>query len=468
MTVTGEAASAERANVLVVDDEPEMRSLLGEILAKQGFDVDTATDGDEVVARIEARRPAVVLMDVRMPRRDGLEALLDVKRMQPELPVIILTAHGDIPMAVEAMRRGAFDYLTKPFRYDDLLMSVRRAIERQALLVADRRDAGKHPLFERMGSSRLIHEIVLQVNAVAGTTLTVLLQGETGTGKELVARAIHDNSGRRGRPFVPIDCGALPETLIESELFGHEKGAFTGADRAKEGHLRRAHGGTLFLDEIVNLPLTTQAKLLRVLQERQVQPLGGASPVPVDVRVVVASNLLLKEEMMAGRFRQDLYYRLSEFSVLLPALRERCEDIPYLAKRFLDEARDEMGHGPRAISDEALQALVTYPWPGNARELRNVIRRAAVMSTDVIRPEHVSFGGDAQMPVPRRGAAGPPGRSLKERAEAAAADAEREAICEALRATAGNKSEAARLLKTDYKTLHLKMRRHAISPQDYK
>jgi two-component system nitrogen regulation response regulator GlnG len=465
--VGSSGVAADRFAVLVVDDEPEMRSLLAEILGKHAFDVVTAADGDEVLPRVEAHHPAVVLMDVRMPRRDGLEALHDVKRAHPELPVIILTAHGDIPMAVDAMRRGAFDYLTKPFRYDDLLMSVRRAIERQALLRTDRRDPGRHVLLEYMGASRPVHEVVLQVDAVAATTLTVLLQGETGTGKELVARAIHDSSGRRGRPFVAIDCGALPETLIESELFGHEKGAFTGADRAKEGHVRRAHGGTLFLDEIANLPLATQAKLLRVLQERQVQPVGGAAPTPVDVRVVAASNLLLKEEMLAGRLRQDLYYRLSEFTIVLPAIRERCEDIPYLAKRFLDEATVELGGPPRTISDAALQALVTYAWPGNARELRNVMRRAAVLATDVIRPEHLPLETEShEAPVKRAPAAS--GLSLKERADAAAAAAERQAICEALRATAGNKSEAARLLKTDYKTLHLKMRRHAISSADYR
>ena len=459
------------SRVLVVDDDSEMRSLLGEILVKQGLHVIEADDGDVAVSRVAAETLAAVVLDVKMPRVSGLDALLDIKRLRPDLPVIILTAHGDIPMAVEAMRRGAYDYLSKPFRQDDLLISINRAVQREGLLA----DLGRTPalrgdegLAAQMGSSRAVQSITRQVAAVGASSLTVLIQGETGTGKELVARGVHRRSDRPPDAFVALDCGAMPETLMEAELFGHVKGAFTGADRAKDGHFRRAHGGTLFLDEISNLTPATQAKLLRVLQQREVQPLGAASPVPVDVRIIAASNLLLKEEMLAGRFRQDLYYRLSEFTIVLPALRERCEDIPYLAKRFLDEAAGELKVSARGISDEAVQLLVTHPWPGNVRELRNVIRRALVLARGTVYPEHLWLGMESAPLPTQNGESSPPVRSLKARAEAAAAQAEREAIQETLHTARGNKSEAARLLGIDYKTLHLKMRRYAISAESFR
>jgi two-component system nitrogen regulation response regulator GlnG len=456
------------ARILVVDDDSELRALLAEMLRKHGVDVDTAEDGDIALTRIAADPPTAVVLDVKMPRTNGLDVLLDIKRLYPEVPVVILTAHGDVAMAVEAMRRGAADYLGKPFRQQDLLMSIERAVERRGLLTRSgaARSAAPtpHKLVEQMGPSRQVQEVARQVESVARSALTVLIQGETGTGKELVARAVHEVSGRGSEVFVALDCGAVPETLMESELFGHIKGAFTGAERAKDGHFRRAHRGTLLLDEISNLPTATQGKLLRVLQEREVLPLGAGAPVAIDVRFVAASNLLLKEEMLAGRFRQDLYYRLSEFTIVLPALRERCEDIPYLAERFLTQARTELDLPVRGISEDALQLLVVYPWPGNVRELRNVIRRAAVISRDVIRPEHLSMSGVASTP-PRRA---PSGRSLREHAEAAAVAAEQEAIRQALRATRGNKSEAARLLKTEYKTLHLKMRRYGITADDFR
>jgi DNA-binding NtrC family response regulator len=460
--------------VLIVDDDAEMRSLLGEILTKQGLAIIEADDGDVAVSRVATETPSAVVLDVKMPRVNGLDALLEIKRLRPDLPVIILTAHGDIPMAVEAMRRGAYDYLSKPFRQDHLTMSIRRALERQDLLSGlgdGTRPAEADDLTAQMGPSRPVQSVARQVAAVGGSELTVLIQGETGTGKELVARAVHQRSGRPVDAFVAVDCGALPDTLIEAQLFGHTRGAFTGAERAHEGHFRRADGGSLFLDEIGNLPLGTQAKLLRVLQERQVQPLGAAVPVGVNVRIIAASNLLLKEEMLAGRFRADLYYRISEFTIVLPALRERCEDIPYLAQRFLQEAAGELKLSDHSLSDEALQLLVTYAWPGNVRELRNIIRRAAVVSRGVIGPEHLSgltavSAAIEPSPLELPSTTGP--LSLKERAEAAAAAAEREAIREALQAAHGNKSEAARLLRIDYKTLHIKMRRYAISAEDFR
>jgi two-component system nitrogen regulation response regulator GlnG len=317
-----------------------------------------------------------------------------------------------------------------------------------------------------MGSSPGLQQVIEQVRRVADSAFTVLIEGETGTGKELVARAIHELSARRGQPFVALDCGAIPETLIESELFGYEKGAFTGAARRKEGHFQLADGGTLFLDEIANVPLVIQSKLLRVLQERRIHRLGGTNAVPVNARIIVASNVPLDREIRAGRFRQDLYYRLTEFVIVVPPLRDRREDIGDLAKRFMAEASAELRRPVLGISDEALARLLDYPWPGNVRQLRNVIRRAMLLSSDLIRPEHLMLAPAPDAPSPPDQGPWMARPSLKESAEMAATEAERAAIRSALRATLGNKSQAARMLRTDYKTLHIKMRRYGIHPRE--
>ncbi|MBI4634776.1 MAG: sigma-54-dependent Fis family transcriptional regulator [Candidatus Rokubacteria bacterium] len=461
------------ARILVVDDEPRMRALLGEILQEEGLDVTMAEDGEIALERFRQERPAVVLLDLEMPKRGGMETLPELRQIDPRASVIILTGYRDIPSVVAAMRLGAYDYLPKPFQNDELVLTVRRALERQALLVQVdelRSRVGEDgPLATQMGTSEAIRSVIEQVSQVADSALTVLVQGETGTGKEVVARAIHRQSARRQRPFIALDCGAIPETLIESELFGYEKGAFTGADRRKDGHFRLADGGTLFLDEVPNLPLATQAKLLRVLQERHVQPLGARRPVPVDVRIIAASNVPLEEEMRAGRFRQDLYYRLNEFAILLPPLRERREDILHLARRFLDEASMELRRPVRGISASAAEVLLRHAWPGNARELRNVIRQAALRAEDLLEPGHLGPLGTDRAAVARGGATRRAGRdlSLRETAGLAARDAEQRAIRGALQTARGNKSEAARLLRTDYKTLHLKMRHYGISRRDF-
>jgi DNA-binding NtrC family response regulator len=327
---------------------------------------------------------------------------------------------------------------------------------------------GCDALRAQMGPSWQVEKAIQQVTRVAGSPLTTLIQGETGTGKELVARAIHYLSLRRRGPFIALDCGAIPETLVESELFGHEKGAFTGADQRNEGHFQRAEGGSLFLDEIVNLPFTAQSKLLRTLQERAVQTLGGRRPVPVDVRIIATSNVPLEREVRAGRFRQDLYYRINEFSITLPPLRERVEDILYLANRFLAEASREFGRPIHGVSEEAAQLLLGYPWPGNVRELRSVIRQAALLSLDGIQPEHLLvLHTETSSAPPVREDSAPRGRSLKAIGAAAAAEAERWAIRQALQATKGNQSAVARLLGVDYKTLHLKLMRYGIWAREF-
>ncbi|MBI2218520.1 MAG: sigma-54-dependent Fis family transcriptional regulator [Candidatus Rokubacteria bacterium] len=454
--------------VLVVDDDEHVRSMLIDTIALDGLEAVEAADGSTALDKLKAEQPQVVLLDLNMPGVSGMDTLPELKRIDPLVSVIILTASNDVAKAVQAIRLGAYDYLTKPCRTADLMLVIRRAMERRGLLAhVDelRLQVGKAAsLREQMGSSDQIRRVIQQVAEVADSTMTVLIQGETGTGKELVARAIHQASARRDRPFVALDCGAIPDTLIESELFGYERGAFSGADRHKDGHFQLAAGGTLFLDEIVNLPLTTQVKLLRVLQERRVQPLGARGPVAVDVRIVAASNVMLEDEMTAGRFRQDLFYRLNEYPIVLPALRERREDIVYLARRFLDEAAMELRRPVRGLSDAAVEGLLQHAWPGNARELRNVIRQAAIRCRDVIELEHLATGAATR----RSGPTGTEdGLSLREIAQLAAGGAEQRAIRQALQASGGNKAEAARTLRTDYKTLHVKMKQYGISSREF-
>src|SRR5438034_2545512 len=319
-----------------------------------------------------------------------------------------------------------------------------------------------------MGANGQMEKIVEQIKQVADSPLTVLVEGETGTGKELVARAIHQLSPRCEKPFVVVDCGASPDTLSESELFGYEKGAFTGAHQRKDGQFQLAGGGSLFLDEIVNLPLPTQSKLLRALQERQVQSLGGKKPVPVDVRIIAASNVPLEREVRAGRFSQDVYYRVNEFGITLPPLRER-DDILHLANEFLLEGGLELGRPCRKIAEAAAQVLLRYRWPGNVRELRNVIRRAILLASDVIEPEHLSvIPIDSSPATALREEPTLAEASLKQIADAAAADAEARVIRRVLQITGGNKSEAARLLRTDYKTLYLKLKQYGIDAGQFR
>ncbi|HWN12457.1 MAG TPA: sigma-54 dependent transcriptional regulator [Candidatus Dormibacteraeota bacterium] len=457
--------------ILVVDDEAEIRSLLAAVLQNKGYEVVTVEDGAAALQAVPRERPAVILMDLSMPRMNGMDALPEIKRLDAEVPVIICTAHADLATAVRAMKLGAYDYLTKPFDVELLILTLERAVERHRLhsrIEELKRQGQGSSLAERMGGSPAIAQVIQQVAQVAESNFTVLVQGETGTGKELVARGIHQQSPRRPAPFVAVDCGAIPETLVESELFGHERGAFTGAQARREGHFQLAKGGTLFLDEIGNVPLATQAKLLRALEQREVNPLGAARAVAVDARIIAATNSELEESVKAGRFRADLYYRLSEFTIALPPLRSRREDIMHLSQRFLDEVSMELRRPVRRIADEAMQVLLHHDWPGNVRELRNVVRKAALLATDVVTPEHIP-ALSASAPAPSRAAAEPLGEdlSLREVAELAAGQAEREVIRHALESTKGNKSQAARLLRTDYTTLHAKMKRYGISARAF-
>jgi two-component system nitrogen regulation response regulator GlnG len=457
--------------ILVVDDEAEIRSLLAAVLQSKGFEVVGAEDGAAALQQVQQEHPAVILLDLTMPRMGGMDALPEIKRLDPEVPVIICTAHTDLATAVRAMRLGAYDYLTKPFDIDLLTLTLERAVERNQLrsrIDELKRQGPGGSLVERMGGSPAIAQVIQQVAQVAESNFTVLVQGETGTGKELVARAIHQQSPRRPAPFVAVDCGAIPETLVEAELFGHERGAFTGAQTRREGHFQLAKGGTLFLDEIGNVPVGTQAKLLRAIEQREIHPLGSARAAAVDVRIIAATNADLAEAVKAGRFRADLYYRLGEFTITLPPLRSRREDIAHLAQRFLDEVSMELKRPVRRLADDAMQALLRHDWPGNVRELRNVVRKAALVAADVVTAAHLPALGPPAGPRPRAASASAgEDLSLREVAELAAVEAERELIRHALQVTKGNKSQAARLLRTDYTTLHAKMKRYSISAHDF-
>jgi DNA-binding NtrC family response regulator len=407
-----------------------------------------------------------------MPDLDGIEVLARFRDATVSAPVIVLTAHGEVRSAVRAIQLGAFDYLSKPIDTEEIVIVVRRALEARALRaeVADLRrrvDEGDD-LPTLMGPSREVAHVAEQVRTVAGSSFSVLVLGETGSGKELVAQAIHRQSERRAEAFVALDCGAIPETLLESELFGHEKGAFTGAAKRKRGQFSVAERGTLFLDEVGNLPVALQSKLLRVLESRQLQVVGASKPTPVDVRFVAATNDDLQTRAREGRFRADLFFRLAQYTISVPPLRDRPDDIGYLANRFMAEASVELRRPMHEIARDAHAALLRYAWPGNVRQLRNVVRQAVLESRDlVLRRVHV------QPLLGRQPSSGSPvpaletTRSLREVAAEAAREAERQLITDTLLATGGNKSEAARRLRTDYKTLHLKMKSLGVRARDF-
>jgi DNA-binding NtrC family response regulator len=458
--------------LLVIDDDDASCRLIKAIFHSEGIEVSAAFDEPSGLERARTDAPGVVLLDLRLGDSDGLKVLEKLKTDQPSLPVIMLTAHKDVKTAVRATQLGAFDYLTKPVNHEEIVVVVRRALETRALQaeVEDlRRQLGEGGgLAAQMGPSPEVKQIIDQVRIVAGSTFTVLVLGETGTGKEVVAQAIHRQSERRAKPFVAVDCGAIPDQLLESELFGHEKGAFTGALKKKEGRFQLAQGGTFFLDEVGNLVPALQSKLLRVLESKQVQAVGANKADPMDVRFVAATNHDLQKRVTDGLFRADLYFRLAQYTISLPALRDRILDIGYLAQRFVEETSIELRRPVQSIAPEALHLLERHGWPGNVRELRNVIRRAVLQTHDlVIRRDLVrSLLGKSTAEISDEPIA-TADKSLREIADDAARFAERRAICSMLRSTAGNKSQAAKALRTDYKTLHVKMKHLGIRAKDF-
>ena len=482
--------------VLIGEDEKDMQEVLSEVLVRRGYIALSASNGEEVLQELRNKSPDVVLLDIRLPKLDGLKTLEKIRRMNLAVPVVMMTAYGDVPTAIQAMRLGAVDYITKPFKNEDVVDALRKALEMDSLskeitvlrdqqvaskglingenlqirkeLEEMRREREETSFLNQMGVSPEIQRIIHQVKQVATTDFTIILQGETGTGKELAAQAIHQLSRRRENPFVAVDCGAIPDTLIESELFGYEKGAFTGAHGTKEGYFEQANKGTLFLDEISNLPKHTQIKLLRALQERKVVHLGGKKVIPVDVRVIAATNVDLEGEVKRNQFRNDLFYRLNEFSIVLPPLRERKEDIPVLANRFLKEANQELGKKVREITGGAIETLIQYPWPGNVRELKNVMKRAVLLSSDQIEPQHLapliarSASGGSEIDSSEVHLGIKKGLSLNEITRKVTEQVEKDVIQRVLKTTEGKKTKAAQFLGIDYKTLYRKMKQYGM------
>jgi DNA-binding NtrC family response regulator len=443
-----------KARVLVVDDEPHQRDILQMILEGEGYDATVAGNARQAMDEARSGSFDVVLTDLKMPDKSGIELLGELQKTQPGVCVVLMTAHGSIDSAVEAMRRGAFDYLTKPLERDELLLVLKRALERTRLVRENRmlheqlRD--RFRLDNIVGAHGSMQDVFRIVHKVAASPSTVLIYGESGTGKELVARALHYQSDRRGRPFYAVNVAALPESILEAELFGYEKGAFTGADARKVGLFEQASGSTLFLDEVGDLKRDLQVKLLRTLQEREILRVGGTERIRVDVRIIAATNMDLEKAVGSGLFREDLYYRLNVIPIVLPPLRERRTDIPLLVEHFV---KKHEGGRPRSISPKALDALVEYRWPGNVRELESVIERALLLAEDdLIQPEDLPAAVRAGLSA-RRGALPfdiPEGGIDLE-------EVERSLVLKALEKTEGNVSRAARLLGLTRRTLQYRL-----------
>ena len=440
--------------VLIVDDDLEMCALLSDVLKKEGLSVFTTGDSLEASKMIKREEFDLIISDLKMKGLEGLDLLEEAKIALPLTPVIIITAFGTIGSAIQAMKMGAFDYITKPFQMDELKLTVKKALENRFLkkeVVRLKKEVESRYQFHLLiGKSASMQKIYDLIARISDTSANVLISGESGTGKELVAKAVHYNGSRKDGPFIAVNCAAIPETLLESELFGYKKGAFTDAKTDKRGLVFEAHEGALFLDEITEMPYTLQAKLLRVIEERKVRPLGDTNSYPIDVRIISATNRNIKSLVKAGRFREDLYYRLKVIDVDLPSLRERKEDIPLLAKHFLDKFNSELKKGVSGISEDGLKVLLKYSWPGNVRELENVIQRAVTLTQhEVLLPEDL---------LPS---------SMEESAEESFEKAlredytvdklEKEYIRRVLIKVGGNKSRASEILGLDRKTLRRKL-----------
>jgi DNA-binding NtrC family response regulator len=456
--------------ILVIDDNKNMQIILRNILTDEGYEIGTAGNGKDGLELVKEMAPDLVLLDIRLPLMNGMDVLKKIREKFPEMLVIMITAFGDIKTAVQAMKLGAYDYITKPFVNEDLTITIGKAFQTRNLSreVACLRKKLKAKTEDQQitGESLQIKRILKQVKLIAPTDMSVIIQGKSGTGKEVVAHLIHQKSNRKDTPFVPIDCGAIPDTLVESELFGYERGAFTGANSNKKGKFEMANGGTLFLDEITNLPAAAQAKLLRVLQEKTIHRIGSSQPIKVDVRIIVATNLDLIETVNSGGFREDLFHRLNEFKLNLPLLSERKDDIPVLANEFRQKANEELCKDITDFTPEAMKLLLSYPWPGNVRELKHVVKRAVLLeegdhiSQEVIKLEmtQTDQSGDLEdlnefYEMILDGDA-----SLSDITSKVSNRMEKEIIKRVLVDVKYNKSKAARILNIDRNTLYTKIK----------
>ena len=475
--------------VLVVDDEPGLREMLGMLLSREGYEVATVASAEEALTRLEAAGADVILSDVNMPGMDGYELIRTLRTRGFDTPVILVTAYASVARAVEAMREGAFDYVAKPFHNDEIRLIVRRALAMRALESDNARmraELGARAGFGQIiGTSPAMQQVYALVRKVTGTRVNCLVGGESGTGKELVARALHYGSDRARGPFVAVNCGAIPESLVESELFGHKKGSFTGAIKDRVGHFEAADGGTLFLDEVGELPAAAQVKLLRVLAERKIVPVGGSSERTVDVRIVAATNRDLAAEVSAGRFREDLYYRLNVVQIDLPPLRARTGDLPALVQHFVDRFATEYGKPIRGASPEVLAVLAKYAFPGNVRELQNLVERAVALESadeltlaalpDRLQKLQSALVEEAPTEPGAEGGAPPSATPPPEAAfvvadagfdlEAELAAVERRILERALQATDGNRTQAARKLGITFRSLRYRLAKFGMDPE---
>ena len=446
-----------KPGILVVEDEELMRSILRQLLEDEGYNVLTADSAENALEIFSGNDVAATLTDIKMAGMDGLELLDRIKAVDADALVIIMTAYSSVDSAIAALRKGVYDYVTKPFVNEDLLQTVRNAIRTKELFRENRalrRELDKHYSFaEIIGTSEALQKIFRVVEKVADTSASVLIEGESGTGKELIARAIHYKSRRAAKPFLAVNCGALPESILESELFGHTKGAFTGATADKKGLFRSSDGGTLLLDEIGEMPQTLQVKLLRALQEHEVTPVGASVPVKFDARIIAATNKILEKEVAENRFREDLFYRLNVIEINLPPLRARREDIPLLAKHFIARIAKEQNTMEKVITREAMSALVNYRWQGNVRELQNAVERAFILSNDEIEPENLP-------PKIRAGAENNFDMRDPEGSRPTLEEMERRYIREIMSAVDEEKTAAAEILGIDLSTLYRKLKRY--------
>jgi len=454
----------EKKSVLIVDDDSVHRTMLQTLVGGWGYDIAEADDGSTAIEEVQKRPFDMVLMDVRMLKVSGLEALESIKDFNPAIPVTIMTAYSSVDTAVEALKKGAYDYLTKPLDFDKLRLTLERAMEHTRLKEENRllkENLKKHfDMQNIIGRSPAMANLLETVAHVAPSEATAMITGESGTGKELIAGAIHFNSPRKNGPFVKINCAAITETLLESELFGHEKGSFTGADRRKEGRFYQANGGSLFLDEVSEMPLTMQVKLLRVLQERELTRVGGEKVIKVDVRVIAATNKNLANLITDGLFREDLYYRLNVVSLEIPPLRERRDDIPLLAQHFLEMFAAKNRKEIKGFTPRAMDQLIRYDWPGNVRELMNAVERGVVLA----RAEYLDNEDLAIIQSPSQHPAEILPVIDDKDNNTTLEQVEKDTILRTLENTSGNKSEAARSLGITRKTLHKKLKKYGVMP----